>query len=671
MLQIVQEHQVLAADDAAHVLYVDVETRSPASLRDLGVDRYFRDNRTEVICLGFAHNNDEPKIWTPTNPAIPWEFEQASCNTHWSLRAHNAPFEIAVFEHILKPRFGFPTIPLTRWRCTMAQALACGLPGKLQRLADALECAFRKDAGGTRLMFQMARPRRARKGENASNPLYFDDADRLQRLHDYCVEDIRVTREVDARLPQLSDTEQQVWQLSCKINDRGFHIDRALAEPARRVAQAAAPEIDAEIAELTGGAVTTINQVARLTSWLQDQGCILQKLDRKAIERQLQKNDLPPTVQRVLELRLGGAQAAVKKIDALLARAGADDRILGSFRYHGAATGRWSGEGFQAQNLKRPVVDDLDKAIAAVATGDYQHVKKLYPKPLAVVGDCIRAMVCAAPGKVLIGADFSSIESRVLAWVAEENWKLDSYRRYDATHDPRDEPYCITACRIFGKPIGTYTKDSPERNSGKTCDLAFGYAGGVNAFRKFSDAFTDEEVKAFNKDWRAAHPNIRKYWYRLDKAAWTAVQNRGRVVRCGVVTFKCNGAFLQLTLPSGRKLSYPQPRIIGNEHQQHVVFSDNAAGQFTDCRHGQGAHGGVWPENLVSGIARDLLAEAMLRIEVAGYAITMHCHDEVVAEVPEGFGHLDEFTKLMTRKPAWALDLPIAAKAWTGSRYTK
>ena len=414
----------------------------------------------------------------------------------------------------------------------------------------------------------MARPRRARKGENASNPLYFDDADRLQRLHDYCVEDIRVTREVDARLPQLSDTEQQVWQLSCKINDRGFHIDRALAEPARRVAQAAAPEIDAEIAELTGGAVTTINQVARLTSWLQDQGCILQKLDRKAIERQLQKNDLPPTVQRVLELRLGGAQAAVKKIDALLARAGADDRILGSFRYHGAATGRWSGEGFQAQNLKRPVVDDLDKAIAAVATGDYQHVKKLYPKPLAVVGDCIRAMVCAAPGKVLIGADFSSIESRVLAWVAEENWKLDSYRRYDATHDPRDEPYCITACRIFGKPIGTYTKDSPERNIGKTCDLAFGYAGGVNAFRKFSDAFTDEEVKAFNKDWRAAHPNIRKYWYRLDKAAWTAVQNRGRVVRCGVVTFKCNGAFLQLTLPSGRKLSYPQPRIIGNEHEQ-------------------------------------------------------------------------------------------------------
>src|SRR5262249_8286310 len=202
---------------------------------------------------------------------------------------------------------------------------------------------------------------------------------------------------------------------------------RKFAEAALRVAQAAAPEIDQEIAELTGGAVTSINQVARLTSWLQDQGCTLQKLDRKAIERQLLKDDLPPKVRHVLELRLGGAQAAVKKLNALLARAGADDRIRGGFRYHGAATGRWMGEGFQAQNLKRPVVNDLEKAIAAVATGDYQHIKTLYPRPLSIVGDCSRAMICAAPGKTLIGADFSSIESRVLAWVAAEQWSPATY----------------------------------------------------------------------------------------------------------------------------------------------------------------------------------------------------------------------------------------------------
>ena len=330
------------------------------------------------------------------------------------------------------------------------------------------------------------------------------------------------------------------------------------------------------------------------------------------------------------------------------------------------------GDGFQAQNLKRPVVDDLDAAIIAVATGDYQHVRSLYARPLEVVGDCSRAMICAAPGKVLIGADFSSIESRVLAWVAGETWKLDSYRRFDATRDPCDEPYCITACKIFNKPNGSFTKESPERGVGKTCDLSFGYMGGLSAWRKFEpDRFSDAEVERFKTEWRAAHPKSKQLWYRLDKAAWTAVQRRGCLVRCGVVRFQCDGTFLRLTLPSGRTLSYPQPRIIGDEHEQHVVFTDNAAGQFTDCRHGQGAYGGLWTENVVSGIARDLLANAMLRIEAAGYPIVLHVHDEVVAEVPGGFGSTDEFTHLMTRKPAWGLDLPIAAKAWTGKRYTK
>jgi DNA polymerase bacteriophage-type len=458
----------------------------------------------------------------------------------------------------------------------------------------------------------------------------------------------------------------------CRINERGFYVDRRFAEAARRIAQAAAPEIDAELAEITDGAATSINQVARLLGWLQQQSCTMTKLDRKAIERQLESDDLMPAVRRVLELRLGGAQAAVKKIDALLQRAGANNRVRGAFRHHGASTGRWAGEGVQPQNLKRPVVTDLDAAIAAVATGDYEHVRSLYPQPLAVVGDCSRPMICAAPGYVLIGADFSAIESRVLAWVAGEAWKLCSYRRYDATRDPRDEPYCETACKIFGMPSGTYTKQSPERNVGKTCDLAFGYMGGLHAWRKFEPArFSDAEVEAFKKEWRTAHPAIRQFWYDLDRAAWTAVRERGRIVRRGRVAFKRVGAFLFLKLPNGRKLAYPYPRIIGDEREQHVLFTDNAAGQFKDCRQGHGAYGGLWTENVVSGIARDLLAEAMLRIEAAGYPIVLHVHDELVAEVPLGFGSTEEFTRLMTRKPAWALELPITASAWTGARYCK
>ncbi len=221
-------------------------------------------------------------------------------------------------------------------------------------------------------MHQTSKPRRARQGENPSAVYWFDDPDRLQRLYAYCGQDVEVERELYSRLPPLAPTEQALWLLNNTINERGFRVDRAFAESARKIAQAAGPEIDAEVAKLADGAVTKIGQIARLLQWLQQQGCAAKKLHRKAIEKLLDA-DLPAAVQRVLELRLGGAQAATKKIDALLARAGDDDRVRGAFRFHGAATGRWSGEGFQPQNLKRPAVEDLDAAIAAVSTGDYQH----------------------------------------------------------------------------------------------------------------------------------------------------------------------------------------------------------------------------------------------------------------------------------------------------------
>jgi len=553
-------------------------------------------------------------------------------------------------------------------------ALAVGLPAKLETLADVLELANRKDRAGARLMRQMAKPRRPHKDENLSGTYWFDDPERNARLRGYNVQDVEVELEAHDLLPLLSPFEQSLWQLSCAINECGFRVDLPFAKAARQIAQAAVPEIDAELTEITGGIVSAISQIARLKTWLAEHNCLTESLDKKAIEKLLHNDTLAPTVRRVLELRLGGAQAAVKKIDALLARAGADDRIRGAFRFHGAATGRWTGEGFQPQNLKRPEVENLETAITAVATGDYAHVRSLYPKPLSVIGDCSRSMIVPAPGNKFIDSDLSAIESRALAYVAGEQWKLDSYRRYDATRDPRDEPYCATACKIFGKPNGTYTKDSPERNVGKTCDLAFGYMGGRNAWRKFEpSSFTDKEVERFKAEWRAAHPAIVKFWYAVDRAAWIAVRERGRVVRCGPIAFKSSGTFLQLKLPSGRKLSYPRPRLCtsADGRSQFVVFTDNAEGQFKDCRGGAGAYGGIWTENIVSGIARDVLAEAMLRVDAAGYTIVLHIHDELVCEVPENFGSEQELVRLMTRNPAWALDLPIAAEAWSGPRYCK
>ena len=584
-----------AAPQDVHVLHRDYETRSKVSLKKVGMHRYVTDPSTEVMFGAFAVDNGPVRVWRPGEPPLP-EIVEAAGDANWLVAAHNDAFETAIEHHILGPRFGWPLVPLERHRCSMAMALAAGLPAKLKTLAIALEFANRKDDAGERLMHQMSKPRRARKGEDPAGVYYFDDPERLKRWESYMCQDVEVEREIYEQCLQLPPTEQKLWQLNCVINERGFRFDRPFVKAAKQIAAAAGPEIDRELAEITGGAVTGVNQIARIQAWLCEQGWVLKSLDKKVIGKQLTDPELPLPVQRVLELRSGGAQAAAKKLNALLVRAGNDDRLRDEFRYHGAGTGRFTGQGVQVQNLKRPTIENLDDAVAAISSGDYDHVRKLYPKPLAVIGDCTRSMIIAASGYKLIGGDFSSIESRILAEVAGEQWKLDSYRRFDATHDPCDEPYCATACKIFRVPDGSYTKESPQRGIGKICDLAFGYMGGINAWRKFepSDRFTDNEVENFKAEWRATHLNIVKFWHAIDRAAWMAVQDRGRVVRCGPVAFKSNGAFLQLKLPSGRKISYPQPRVRAKtERHQYMIYADNAEALFKDCRYGAGAYGGA------------------------------------------------------------------------------
>ena len=657
---------------AQHVLHRDYETRSTLNLQNVGPWKYASGDDTDVWCCAYAVDLQPVKLWRPGDP-VPPEFTQAAADPGWLLCAHNAPFEIAIECFIMQRRYGWPKIPLPRQRCTMAAALALALPSKLELLADALELLHRKDKAGQRLMLQMSKPRRLRKGEDPKGIYWFDDEDRLQRLGEYCCEDVEIEREAFQQLRPLSPKEQELWLFDLRINARGFHIDRELAAAARAVAQVATPELNAELAELTGGAVTSINQLGRLKVWLAQQGCIADTLDKTAIEDLIAADNMAAAVRRVLELRQSGAQAAAKKIDALLARSDRDGRIRGALRYHGASTGRWAGNGVQPQNLKRPQIEDVDAAVAAIATGDYAHVRSLYPKPLAVIGDISRPMICAAPGHQLIGADFSSIESRVLAWISEEEWKLDSYRRFDATRDPRDEPYCITACKIFRVPDGTFNAESPERKVGKTCDLAFGYQGGLNAWRKFEpDRFSDAEVEQFKPEWRAAHPQIKKFWYGIDRATWQAVRQREHVIHFGRLLLKCTGMFLFIKLPSGRKLAYPFPRIeVEDLEHEVVVFKDASSGQWRDCRGGNGAYGGLWTENIVSAISRDLLAAALIRLERAGYRVVLHVHDEIITEVPIGFGSTEEFTRLMTISPSWAVGLPIAAKAWCGPRFCK
>ena len=425
-----------------------------------------------------------------------------------------------------------------------------------------------------------------------------------------------------------------------------------------------------ELAEVTGGAVTGVNQVARLQAWLQQNGCAVEDLQKKTVETLLEDAELPPKVRRALELRQDGGQSAVKKIGTLLQRAGDDDRVRGSLQFHKASTGRWAGEGFQPQNLKRPEVEDLEAAIAAVKTGDYEHVRGLYPRALSLLGDLGRSLIVAAPGHTLIGADFSAIESRVLAWVAGEQWKLDAHRRFDATQDPRDEPYSRSGLPDVAR-AGRHLHPGIARAKNREI-LRISPAATWGAPVRSRELRREYSTKpSASRSRMNGVPRIRTSrtsGTTIDRAAWAAVQNRGSIVRCGPVAFRCVGTSLQLKLPSGRKLAYPIARTKLIDPQRGVVlFTDNSAGRWRDCRDGRGAYGGVWTENIVQAISRDLLADAMLRVEAAGYPIVLHVHDEIVCEVPEGFGSTEEFTRIMTRAPSWALTLPIAAKAWAGA----
>ena len=301
------------------VLHRDYETRSTLVLKRAGTHKYAGDPTTEVLCCAFAVDDQQVQLWIPGDP-VPPEFVEAANNPDWRAVAHGDHFETAIERHVMAPRCGWPEIPLNRHVCTMSITLALGLPARLSAAADALELAARKDTAGERLMHQKGKPHRPRQREDRSQTYWFADDDRLRRLYDYCRQDVEAERALFNRLPPLSEAEHAVWQLSCRINERGFSVDRQFAEAARRIAEAAVPQIDAELAEITGGAVTGIKQFQRLL-WLHQQGSTAKALDCKTIERQLDKEDLPTAVRRALQLWLAGAQAAVKKFDALLARA--------------------------------------------------------------------------------------------------------------------------------------------------------------------------------------------------------------------------------------------------------------------------------------------------------------------------------------------------------------
>jgi DNA polymerase len=350
------------------ILYRDYEARSTVELGDVGAHIYAAHASTDVWCCAYAVDGGEVQLWTPSMP-VPPEFIEAARNPDWVVSAFNDQFERLIEQHIMGPRYGWPLVPIERHRCTQAAAMALALPMSLSALVNALGLEHKKDEAGHRLMLQMSRPRKPRKGENPGGIYWADGPEKIERLYAYCRRDVEAERAAHKRIGFLPAAEQKVWELDAAINDRGVYLDGELLDGALRIAGKAEIEIERKIAKITGGAVTTINEVARLIAWLRERGCELANVQKKTLQAALTSETLAPEARRAIELRLAGAQAAARKLATMRNWRGADGRARGALKYHGASTGRWASWGIQVHNLKRPTTQDLGAAIAAASNG--------------------------------------------------------------------------------------------------------------------------------------------------------------------------------------------------------------------------------------------------------------------------------------------------------------
>jgi DNA polymerase len=657
------------------ILDLDLETRSFCDLPRCGAWRYSQDKTTEVLCLQGLLNGTEriSARFGAGNYPIPDAI--ASIIPNVVVVAHNCEFEQAMWLNVL--RWPEPA----GWIDTMALAAANALPQSLDGCSTALGLGS-KDSAGAKIMQRLCKP-----GRNGEFPHI--TADDWSALLSYCFHDVELEAGILAELGRLSRDEQAVWAAHNAINRRGIPIDRDLCERAVRLMAAVVAQEAAKVAAATDGAVSgaDLRRVAHLLDWMAGRGVDLDDLRATTVDRALRRKSLPADVRAVLEARQRISKSSTSKLEAMLDAVGDDGRVRGCFNYHGATTGRWAGRLFQPQNLpKAAKTVDTAAAVAAVLNEDAAAlIAAGGGDPEDAIVAVVRPAICPGPGKALIVVDYASIESRAALWLAGDQAHLDMYRT-------GADLYCLMASRIYGRTI---TKaDKAERQVGKAAILGCGYGMGVGRFAELCKAMeidlgasgtTAEAVIAAYRDEfgsLAAKPNWREgtaggLWSRLGASALGVVES-GRSIDCGPVSFRLDSSgCLRLILPSGRPLIYWKPRVEEEEREwegrkylsRSVVFDDISRREAQPVR----AWGGLWLENACQALCRDLMATAIVAAEAAGLPVIIHCHDEIVCEVPAATAEADlkRLEAIMADAPQWAAGFPVAVEGYVTARYGK
>jgi len=659
--------QLNGRDKLAHnIVFCDFETRSAVDLRKTGVYKYASDPSTDIWCMAYkAPWSDDVQVWSPGD-------EVDAHLEDWILAggllsAWNSQFERTIWNEIMVGRYQWPATRIKQWRCTMAQASAMGLPRALGQAAAVLGVEEQKDKTGAALMLRMARPRKVNADGSYT---WWGTPDKLAALIEYNKQDVRTEMSVAEVLNEMPDSERRLYQLDQRINDRGVALDVDLVHRVKALAGNATIEIDAEIQRLTKGQVKAATNAMDLVAWLNSHGIATKSVDKQTVARLLAHDKLHPVIRQVLTLRQNGAKSSTAKYDAMLHAVNADGRMRGLLVYHGAATGRWSGKLVQPQNFPRPQKkqDELDEIIAKLKSD--KDVSE-HGAGTVLASDLLRSMLVAEDGHRLMFADYSAIEARVLAWVAGQSDLVETFNQYDREiamgvqkEDISIEPYKLMASAIYNvKPEDI---SDNQRQVGKMAILGCGYGMGGKRFAEqcatMGIKVDEDEAKRIVAVYREKNNRIAQYWRDIEQEFIETVKGAGRV---GTVP---------LPLPSGRSLTYHNPRIIQRETPWGAMRDTAQVDTLNSVTRqwvSQIIWGGLLTENVVQATARDMMATAMMALEVKGYNVILSVHDEIISEVPDNFGSLEEMIDIMTQVPAWAQGCPINAEGKEGKRYRK
>lgn len=637
---------------------IDIETFSSVDLGKCGVYKYVESEDFEILLFAYSIDDGEVKVVDlASGEIIPEEILAALSDESVEKWAFNANFERVCLSRFLGKR-----LKPQGWYCTMIWSAYMGLPLSLEKVGEVLRLDKQKMNEGKALIRYFSIPCKPTKtnGMRTRN-LPHHDLEKWSTFKEYNQRDVETEMAIKKKLTAfpMPYSEWENYWVDQNINDRGILIDEVLVDSAIKFDEILREENMDRAKELTG--LENPNSPLQLKEWLNKKGLEIDSLAKKDVESALKNAE--GDIKEVLELRQELSKSSVRKYDAMKNVKGKDNRARGLIQFYGAnRTGRYSGRLIQVQNLRRNNLKDLDLARSLVKNRDYETMEILYDSPADILSQLIRTAFVPKEGTRFIVSDFSAIEARVLAWLAGEQWVLDAFEN-------GEDIYCRTASRMFGVPVEKHGVNGHLRQKGKIATLACGYQGALGALKAMGGiemGLSEDELQSIVDSWREANPNIVSLWWDIDSVVKRVVKTRSKE-RYKNLVISYEKGILFIELPSKRRLAYPKAKIGMNRFGgESVVYEGIVVGNKWDKIE---SYGGKFVENIVQAIARDILAEAMMRLEKKGFNIVMHIHDEVVIESDSS--SIEEINEIMSAVPEWAPGLILDADGFESEFYKK